>query len=94
MKKPKLFILFLIFIVVSLSIVQVAVSNMLATSGLFLDRLNTEIEYYEMENSKLFEKLLLKSSLTEVASEAANVGFVGRKSQIVLTNQPPIALKQ
>lgn len=94
MRKPRLFILSLIFIIGVLSIVQVVVSNMLTTSGLLLDQLTKKIEYYEKENSQFSERLLLSSSLTEIASAAANLRFVAKKSQIVFTSQPPIALKQ
>lgn len=94
MKKPKLFIATLVIIMIFLSVVQVVVSNSLSTTGQMLGKLDKEIQSYKKENTLLKEKLLSVSSLTNVASEAAHLGFVENKSNVFLTAPLPLAVKQ
>jgi cell division protein FtsL len=93
MKKPILFIILIIGIIVSLSIIQVSVSNSLATTGIELGKLEEQITAYRKENKLLTEQYLTLSSFQNIASQAADMGFVEAKSQIVLTNPVPIAAK-
>lgn len=81
MKKPILFIILIITIIVSLSIIQVAVSNNLSTTGVELARIEEKIATYKKENVLLRQKLLIASSLDTIASKAAEMGFVEEKTR-------------
>ena len=83
----------IIFIIIVLSVVQVAVSNSLSTTGIVLSRFDRDVSYYAKENAALRETLLLTQSLTFVASKAATLGFIEEKSQIVIGTSLPVALK-
>lgn len=85
------FILFLTCIILVLSIVQVAVTNGISTTGMELDKMSNEIKEYKRENAILSEKLVEHSSLTHIASVAATLGFVEAKSQVFLNSVLPVA---
>lgn len=91
MKRPFLFISFIIAIVVSLSIVQVVVSNSISTTGIELGKLQTEIAKYEKHNALLSEQILTVSSLTYIEEVAKEDGFVLSKSHIFLPTSLPLA---
>ena len=93
MKRHKLVITVVIFIIVFLSTVQVAVSNRLSTDGIMLGKIEDEIRFYKAQNSFLSEELFLASSLNNIASKAAAFGFIENKSQFVLKTSLPFALK-
>lgn len=92
MRKPVLFIVLIIGIVVSLSIVQVSVSNNLSTTGVELAKIEEQIDLYKKENSVLQEKLLIASSFDTIASKAGEMGFVEEKSRVFL-KKPPLAVR-
>lgn len=91
MKKPKLFIISIAFVILVLSVVQVVVSNGLSTTGTELGRLQEEIGRYQTETAILSEKVLIASSLTQVASSAGALGFLEPKSQVYISSPLPIA---
>lgn len=88
MKKPVLFIILIITIVVSLSIIQVSVSNNLSTTGVELAKIEEKIMIYKKENAVLQEKLLLASSFDTIASKAGEMGFIEEKSRVFLPKLP------
>lgn len=92
MKKPLLLLIFFIIIILSLSIIQVAVSNKLSTTGIELENLQSQITKYKKENTLLEEKVLEASSLINVSKKAKALGLVETKSQIYLSNPLPLAL--
>lgn len=94
MKKPTIFIMCVILTVTFLSIVQVAISNRLSTTGLALSKIEEERTYYKRQNSLLEEKFLLTSSLINVASQASELGFIENKSEMFLTTPLPLAVRQ
>ena len=94
MKKSISFIGFLILSIAVLSVIQVIVSNRLSTTGLFLGNLQDEIKIYKTDSSMLSEKLLIASSLENISSGAANLGFTSNASRIVFTGSIPLAVKQ
>lgn len=94
MKKQVLLIAGLVLIVFGLSIVRIYISNQVATSGVILGQIQQQIDTYKMENIILAENLYSKSSLTNIAVEAQNQGFVEQKSDFVLNGQVPVAYKQ
>lgn len=85
------FIGWLIIVVVLLSFMRVVVSNRISTSGVVLGKLNDQVQNLKIENDLLEEKLLTMSSLTNIASEAAKLGFSEKTDSLVLSNNLPIA---
>jgi len=83
----------LFFIIILLSITQAFVSNRLSTSGIILGKIEDEIRYYKTENLSLAQEYFLVSSLSNIASRAANLGFIEGRSQFVLKTSLPFALK-
>jgi len=92
-KKPLLLIVFFITVIASLSIIQVAISNMVSTAGIELDYLQSEIAKYKKENTLIEEKVLSESSLTNISKKAKKLGLVEANSKIYLTNPLPLALE-
>ncbi len=92
MKKPLLLLIFFVSIVLGLSIIQVAVSNKLSTTGIELENLQSQITKYKKENTTLEEKVLEASALINVSKKAKALGLVETKSQIYLSNPLPLAL--
>jgi cell division protein FtsL len=94
MKKPFLLIIFFIVTIIGLSVVQVAISNRLSTTGIELENLQSQMAKYKKENTLLEEKVLEASALVNVSQKAKSLGFVDVKSQIYLSNPLPLALNQ
>lgn len=92
-KQTRLLITVISVIIVVLSIVQVAVSNSLSTTGITLSEIEQEIDQYKQENALLYEKFLIGSSLTNISSTSASLGFREGKSQIVIGASISIAAK-
>lgn len=93
MKKPFLFLVFLFFTIIGLSLMQVVVSNSYSTTGIFLEQIDKEVTIYKEENAKIKEKLLISSSYTQISSQASILGFVESKSEVYLNTPLPLAVK-
>ena len=93
MKKSGI-ILFITVTIILLSIAQTILSNMLSTSGVPMSKINKELQAYKTENTQIREKLFLRSSLINIASKAAELGFVESKSEFVLKTSMPLAVRQ
>jgi len=94
MKKPILTITILISIILILSVVKIFVSNRIATSGVFLGKIEEEINSYKTQNAQLSEKIYTLSSLTNVSQKALQLGYIDQKTDFVLNTQVPVAFKQ
>jgi cell division protein FtsL len=94
MKRPKLLIGFMLAVIMALSVVRIGIENSISTTGIELVRLQGELDEYKKENYQLEEKYLAESSLTEIASKAATLGFVDAKKTVYLSTPLPLALKQ
>lgn len=92
MKKPLLLIIFFLTIIMVLSTVQVGTSSKLSTTGLELEKLQSQINKYKKENMVLEEKVLESSALINVSRKAKELGFVQSRSQIYLSSPLPFAL--
>lgn len=92
MTKPLLILGFLFTVIIALSLAHVVVSNSLSTTGIVLSKLEKQIDKYKKENALLSEYVLTQSSFTEIASQAAEMGFVHAKSQVYLSSPLPIAV--
>lgn len=94
MKKPALIISVLVFVILVLSVVRVGVSNRITTGGIAVASIEDQVSSYKKENLILQEKLLTISSLTQIASHAAEIGFVPAKANLVISTGIPVAIKQ
>lgn len=92
MKKPLLLIIFFIITIITLSVVKVGTSSKLSTTGIELEKLQSQISKYKKENMILEENVLEASALINVSKKAGELGFVRSKSQIYLSNPLPFAL--
>jgi cell division protein FtsL len=81
----------LVLVILTLTIVHVVVSNMLSTTGIELDTLQTDLTHYKKENVILQEQVLDQSSLSHIASAAAGMGFISEKSPVVIQAPLPLA---
>lgn len=72
---------------------RVVVSNIISTSGVELGFINEQIAVLRVENDTLKQELFLKSSLENIATEAAKLGFIDKKENFVLNAPLPIALR-
>lgn len=77
-----------------LSIIRIYISNQIATSGVVLGQVQSEIDAYKMQNILLSEKLYSLSSLANIAEEATKEGYVAQSADFVLDGQIPVAYKQ
>ncbi len=91
MKKPVIFIVINIAIIVGLSIVQVVVANGISTSGIELSKVQQQIGELKRSNAMLHEQILTASSLTSIASIASSMGFEEEKSPLVISSPLPLA---
>jgi cell division protein FtsL len=88
MKRTKILLGFFISVIIVLSVVQVAASNRISTTGIELSRLQKEVAGAKRKNLLLEEKILALSSLTRIASRAGEMGFVEAKSTLFIKDQP------
>lgn len=91
MKKPVVFISFILCVIILLSIFQIAVSNKLSTTGGMLSKLDNQIETLGKENLLLKEDLLTQSSLANISAVADKEGFTEEKSHMFLEAPLPLA---
>ncbi|MEX2007636.1 MAG: hypothetical protein WD992_02590 [Candidatus Levyibacteriota bacterium] len=91
MKKPALILTTLISLVLLLSIVRISVANGISTSGLELKNIEDQVAAIRKENLIIQEKLLTVSSYTQIASKAAELGFVPSKTNLVISSSVPVA---
>lgn len=94
MRKPALIIGILIFVILTLSVVRIFISNNISTSGMLLGKVGEELDKYRFENSIIAEKLYTMSSLTSASQKAYDLGYVDTKNEFVLNKQVPVAIKQ
>ena len=90
-KKPINIIL--VILVTLLSLVQILLSNRMATWGKRLKDLEEEVAKVQDENSKLELAIVSNGRLYQLAEEAKSLGFVESPPVINLTSQVPVALK-
>jgi cell division protein FtsL len=93
MKKSYIVIIFLLGLIVFLSVGKAVLQNMLSTSGIFISKVEQEISFYKTQNAVLSEGLLTKSSLTNIAEKARQLGFTDKNTLMVLRASRPLAAK-
>lgn len=93
MKKPIVLLSILIFVILGLFVVRTAISNRISTSGVELGKTEDTVKKYETENTMLREQISALSSLSNISSAAAKIGFVESKSAFAISTARPIALR-
>lgn len=91
MKLTRLIIVFVFVTIISLAIGQVVAANSLSTTGIELAKLQTEIKKYKKQNAILKEKVLHEGSLTKIASEAGELGFIKVTKTVDVHSPLPMA---
>lgn len=94
MKKPAVIISILLFVIFSLSMVRIYISNNVATSGVMLEKVQNALTSVKLENIILSQKLYTESSLTDIADKAQSQGYIESKTDFVINGQLPVAFKQ
>ena len=94
MKKPVIIIVTLVFVILTLSVIRIFISNNISTSGVVLGKVVEEYDKYRLENSIIAEKFYTMASLTDVSQKAYDLGYVDSKSDFVLNQKVPVAIKQ
>ncbi|HSW98053.1 MAG TPA: hypothetical protein VLF89_09575 [Candidatus Saccharimonadales bacterium] len=83
-----------VVLLIGSTLIQISVSNGLTTEGLKLSKIQAQIDAMKKDNMLLAERVYSASSYTQIASQAARVGFVEAKQPIFLSNPGPLAFKQ
>ncbi len=91
MKKSKICIGLVVITILVLSVVQVVVANRISTNGIELAKVQNEIKKIKTDNVVLKEKILQRSSFTEIASKAGELGFVKSNKNVYLSTPLPLA---
>lgn len=94
MKRSYFIIIFLLGVVISLSITKAILHNMLSTSGVFVSKVEQEINFYKTQNAILSEELLTASSLTNINEKALAVGFTNENTLMTLKASRPLAIRR
>lgn len=94
MKRSAYVIIGLVAIILVLTVVKIAISNLYAADGITLATIQDEVASYQKQNMMLREQVYSLSSLTHIASSAASLGFVESSTPIAIDNVQPLALKQ
>lgn len=91
MKKTALLTIGLVGIIIVLAVVQVTVTNKISTHGIYLSKLEQELDSLKKENTLLKEEILEKSSLTNISEKAETLGFVASRTEMHLSTPLPLA---
>ena len=93
MKQAKFYIIISGLAIILLTLTRVVVTNTISTNGIDLANIQDKTNELKKQNALIREEILESSSLFHIASEAAEVGFVPSKTQMVLSSPAPLALK-
>lgn len=94
MKLTTKIILGLVLIVTGLLITRVVLSSAFSVDGITLEKINNRLAQLQKEDMLLKEKVYTQSSLTMIASDAAQMGFVEEKTQIAINGTSSLAIRQ
>lgn len=94
MKRPVLFIIFILTIIAGLSLAQIGVANQVSTTGAELATLQNKVSDLKRENSILQEEILDASSFTNISEKADKLGFAVVRSEVYLTTSTALAMGQ
>lgn len=83
----------IIFAVISLTVVQVVVSNKLSTAGKELSQITDKIEEQKLANEILKAQIASMSAFTNIAKNAQKLGYARDNSPLVLGGKELFALR-
>jgi hypothetical protein len=93
--KQKKFLKFIVFLVITLSIVKLLIAGLISTSGFALFNIKNETSMISTENQNLREEIVANSSFKNIQAKAENIGL---KSVNMVVNysvtRSPIAMKE
>jgi cell division protein FtsL len=78
--------------VIILLILQVVVSNRLATTGIKIAKIETDIEQLTQENADIKQQIASASALRTIQSKAKQLGFTQTVKPIYLDSAPKVAI--
>lgn len=93
MKKYKILLAVLIVSFLGLIALRTIAANRISTDGVLLSKIQEEMAYYKTENLKYKERILALSSLSNISSKAASLGFIDSKIGFVVGRSVPIAAR-
>ncbi|MDP2586093.1 MAG: hypothetical protein Q8P29_04410 [Candidatus Levybacteria bacterium] len=93
MKKAYILIIILLGLVFSLAIGKAILQNTLSTSGIFISKVEKEINFYKTQNAILSEELLIASSLTTIIEKAHQSGFASGNTLMIIKTSRPLAVR-
>lgn len=93
MKKAYILIIILLGTVLSLAVGKAILQNTLSTSGIFVSRVERDINFYKTQNAILSEELLIASSLTNITKKAYELGFVNGNALMLIKTSMPLAAR-
>ncbi len=85
---PKL----LIALIIGLLVIQVVVSNRLATSGLKIVQMETDIGRLNQENGDIRQEIASASALLTITEKAKALGFIKKAQPLFISVIQPVAL--
>ena len=83
-----------IFFVIILSVANLWVSNILATTGERLKLLQSRRENLENQNERLYQQIISLSTLEVIENKAKTLGMLPIETTLNLSPQSPVAMKQ
>lgn len=87
------FILVLFFVALGLEIVNVYISNKVASQSVLTTNLSAKITQFKEENMILSSKVLSYTSYEAVSQKAKLLGFLDGKNTILMLDSPQVALR-
>lgn len=94
MKKINFVVIMLLIVAIALEVINIYLSNKLAADSISVKKLESELSGFEQKNQNLKSDLLALTSFDQIASKAADAGFVEPKEAITLTSPLQIAVKK
>lgn len=79
-------------VALSLIVIQVIISNQLATTGLHSAEVETKIQTFVSENADLRQQIASASALRTIESKAHELGFTHPVKPVYLSTDLPVAL--
>lgn len=82
-----------LFAIVVLMVLQVVVSNQLATKGLEIVEIQGKIADIEEENARLSQEIASASAFLRVQNEAYSLGFINKIKPVYLGKDKSVAIE-
>jgi len=94
MKGYIIIITFISVIIVALLLIEITLSNQIATKGTVLLLIENKTDVLKNENLIIQEQVLQDSALTSIAQKAKTLGFIADTTPVYITAPLPLAINQ